>query len=63
MGSNAVGLIHRFGEEGIDPGDKQVAASRGNRDSAFDRTWFTAAFAGRVATSGLNQYYGPGGRH
>ena len=31
-----------------------------NPDAAFDRTWFTAAFAGRVGTSGRNQYYGPG---
>ncbi len=31
-----------------------------NPDAAFDRSWFTAAFAGRVGTSGRNQYYGPG---
>lgn len=31
-----------------------------NTDAAFDRTWFTAVFAGRVGTSGRNQYYGPG---
>lgn len=31
-----------------------------NPDAAFDRIWFTPAFAGRVGTSGRNQYYGPG---
>ena len=31
-----------------------------NPDAAFDRTWFAAALAGRVGTSGRNQYYGPG---
>ena len=31
-----------------------------NSDAAFDRTWFTPALAGRVGTSGRNQYYGPG---
>ena len=31
-----------------------------NPDAAFDRTWFTPALAGRVGTSGRNQYYGPG---
>ena len=30
-----------------------------NPDAAFDRTWFTPALAGRVGTSGRNQYYGP----
>jgi hypothetical protein len=30
-----------------------------NPDAAFDRSWFTAALAGRVGTSGRNQYYGP----
>jgi hypothetical protein len=31
-----------------------------NPDAAFDTTWFAAALAGRVGTSGRNQYYGPG---
>jgi len=31
-----------------------------NADAAFDRTWFAPALAGRVGTSGRNQYYGPG---
>ena len=31
-----------------------------NPDAAFDPTWFASAFAGRVGTSGRNQYYGPG---
>ncbi|HQR34246.1 MAG TPA: carboxypeptidase-like regulatory domain-containing protein [Blastocatellia bacterium] len=31
-----------------------------NPDAAFDATWFAAALAGRVGTSGRNQYYGPG---
>jgi hypothetical protein len=31
-----------------------------NPEAAFDPTWFTPAFAGRVGTSGRNQYYGPG---
>jgi hypothetical protein len=32
----------------------------GNPDAAFDTTWFAPALAGRVGTSGRNQYYGPG---
>lgn len=31
-----------------------------NPDSAFDVTWFAAALAGRIGSSGRNQYYGPG---
>jgi len=31
-----------------------------NPDAAFDKTYFAQAFAGRVGTSGRNQYYGPG---
>lgn len=31
-----------------------------NPDAAFDTTWFAPALAGRVGTSGRNQYYGPG---
>ena len=31
-----------------------------NPDAAFDKTFFRQAFAGRVGTSGRNQYYGPG---
>ena len=31
-----------------------------NPDAAFDPSWFVSAFAGRVGTSGRNQYYGPG---
>jgi len=32
-----------------------------NPDAAFDKTYFTTALlAGRVGTSGRNQYYGPG---
>jgi len=34
--------------------------SNRNPDAAFDPTWFAAALAGRVGTSGRNQYYGPG---
>lgn len=30
-----------------------------NPDAAFDRTYFAPALAGRVGTSGRNQYYGP----
>src|SRR5205814_491012 len=30
-----------------------------NPDAAFDRTYFRPALAGRVGTSGRNQYYGP----
>ena len=29
-------------------------------DAAFDKAYFTPALAGRVGTSGRNQYYGPG---
>ena len=32
----------------------------GNPDAAFDKTYFQPALAGRVGTSGRNQYYGPG---
>ena len=32
----------------------------GNPDNAFDTTWFAPALAGRVGTSGRNQYRGPG---
>ncbi len=32
----------------------------GNPDAAFDTAWFAPALAGRVGTSGRNQYYGPG---
>lgn len=32
----------------------------GDPDAAFDTSWFAAAGAGRVGTSGRNQYYGPG---
>ncbi len=31
-----------------------------NPDAAFDTSWFVTALAGRVGTSGRNQYYGPG---
>jgi hypothetical protein len=31
----------------------------GNPDAAFDTSWFSPALAGRVGTSGRNQYYGP----
>ncbi len=31
-----------------------------NPDAAFNKAYFTPAFAGRVGTSGRNQYYGPG---
>ena len=31
-----------------------------NPDAAFDKTYFQPALAGRVGTSGRNQYYGPG---
>jgi hypothetical protein len=33
---------------------------RRNPDAAFDKTYFQPALAGRVGTSGRNQYYGPG---
>ncbi|MFN0108231.1 MAG: carboxypeptidase regulatory-like domain-containing protein [Blastocatellia bacterium] len=41
---------------------KLGALPQNNRavDAAFDPTWFAAALAGRVGTSGRNQYYGPG---
>lgn len=32
----------------------------GDPDAAFDTSWFAPAFAGRVGSSGRNQYYGPG---
>ena len=31
-----------------------------NPDAAFDTAYFKPVFAGRVGTSGRNQYYGPG---
>ncbi|HEY6392411.1 MAG TPA: hypothetical protein VIX89_14095, partial [Bryobacteraceae bacterium] len=37
-----------------------VPQNNRNPDAAFDTTFFAAAFAGRVGTSGRNQYYGPG---
>jgi hypothetical protein len=37
-----------------------VPQNNRNPDAAFDTTFFTPAFAGRVGTSGRNQYYGPG---
>jgi len=37
-----------------------VPQNNRNPDGAFDTTFFTPAFAGRVGTSGRNQYYGPG---
>jgi hypothetical protein len=37
-----------------------LAQNNGNSDSAFDTSWFAPALAGRVGTSGRNQYYGPG---
>jgi hypothetical protein len=37
-----------------------LAQTNGNSDSAFDTSWFAPALAGRVGTSGRNQYYGPG---
>jgi len=37
-----------------------VPQNNRNPDAAFDMTFFTPALAGRVGTSGRNQYYGPG---
>jgi hypothetical protein len=37
-----------------------VPQNNRNPDAAFDTTFFTNALAGRVGTSGRNQYYGPG---
>jgi hypothetical protein len=38
----------------------RLPQNNSNPEAAFDPTWFTPAFAGRVGTSGRNQYYGPG---
>src|SRR5258706_15613466 len=37
-----------------------VAQNNRNPEAAFDPAFFTPALAGRVGTSGRNQYYGPG---
>jgi hypothetical protein len=37
-----------------------VAQNNANPDAALDPSWFATAPAGRVGTSGRNQYYGPG---
>jgi hypothetical protein len=37
-----------------------VPQNNRNPDAAFDTSFFTPALAGRVGTSGRNQYYGPG---
>lgn len=61
--------FNQAANSGLSPaaGDRPDLANKGplpqdNRDpdEAFDRTWFTPARAGRVGTSGRNQYYGPG---
>jgi carboxypeptidase family protein len=61
--------FNQAGTSGLSPaaGDRPNLAKPGplpqnnrNPEAAFDRTWFTPAFAGRVGTSGRNQYYGPG---
>ncbi len=36
------------------------AQDNANPDGALDTSWFAPALAGRVGTSGRNQYYGPG---
>jgi hypothetical protein len=40
------------------PGD--LSQNNRNPDAAFDPSWFVTALAGRVGTSGRNQFYGPG---